>query len=175
MVRPGFHVDEDWEILLLDQARDDASEVDDSQKRRFYVGTCAFEKRDTITERRTSLRIFSGRIRMPAPPPRFQAEPRVQSPIRWDPSVDSFDPSEEAEPSEEPVPSESVDSPPEREHVAESEDDDVVMTEADMERNADFFLEEIRDEAGMLKEDFIEKAKKSMLKFLRKKRGGSVT
>ena len=140
MVRPGFHVDEDWEILLLDQARDDAWEVDDSQKRRFYIGTCAFEKQDTITERRTSLSIFSGRIRMPAPPPRFQAEPRVQSPIRWDPPVES-------DPSEEPVPSESVDSPPEREHVAESEEEDVVMTEADMERNADFFLEEIRDEA----------------------------
>src|ERR1044072_8208439 len=133
MVRPGFHVDEDWEIRLLDEAMDDAWEVDDSQQRRFYVGTCAFEKRDPITERRTSLRIFSGRIRMPAPPPRFQAEPRVQSPIRWDPPVES-------DPSEEPVPSESVDSPPEREHVAESEEEDVVMTEADMERNADFFL-----------------------------------
>src|ERR1044072_6312810 len=171
MVRPGFHVDEDWEILLLDQARDDAWEVDDSQKMRFYIGTCAFEKRDTVTERRTSLRIFSGRIRMPAPPPRFQAEPRVQSPIRWAPLVES-DPSEEAGPSEERVPSESVDSPPEREHVAETEEEDVVMTEADMERNADFFLEEICDEAGMLKEDFFEQAKDSMAKFLRKKRVG---
>src|ERR1044072_2355617 len=173
MVRPGFHVDEDWEILLLDQARDDASEVDDSQKRRFYVGTCAFEKRDTITERRTSLRIFSGRIRMPAPPPRFQVEPRVQSPIRWDPPVES-DPSEEAGPSEEAVPSESVDSHPGLEHVSESEEDDVVMTEADMERNADFFLEKVCDEAGMLKEDFFEEAKASMADFLRKKRGGSL-
>src|ERR1044072_3223382 len=134
MVRPGFNVDEDWEILLLDEARDDAWEVDDSQKRSFYVGTCAFEKRDTITKRRTSLRIFSGRIRMPAPPLRFQTEPRVQSPIRWAPPVES-DPSEEAGPIEEAVPSESVDSPPGLEHVAESEGEDVVMTEADMERN----------------------------------------
>src|ERR1044072_9179569 len=129
MVRPGFHVDEDWEILLLDEARDDTWEVDDSQKRRFYVGTCAFKKRDTITERRTSLRIFSRRIRMPAPPPRFQVEPRDQSPIRWDPPVESV-PSEEDGPREEAVPNESVDSPPGLEHVAESKEDDVVMTEA---------------------------------------------
>ena len=67
-----------------------------------------------------------------------------------------------------------MDSPPEREHVAEPEEEDVVMTEADMERNADFFLEEISDEAGMLKAEFIKKAKKKMLKFLRKKHGGSV-
>ena len=73
----------------------------------------------------------------------------------------------------EPVPSESVDSPPTREHVAEAEED-AVMTEADMERNADFFLEEIRDEAGMLMPEFIKKAKKKMLKYLKKKRTRSV-
>ena len=93
MVRPGFRVDEDWKIHLYDQAKDDAWEVDGSQERRVYVGPCGFDKLDPDTERRTSLRIFSGRIRVPTAPPRFQAEPRVQSPIRWDPPVES-DPSE---------------------------------------------------------------------------------
>ena len=122
MVRPGVHLDEDWEILLLDAAEDDAWEVDDSQKRRIYVGTCAFEKRDPITERRISFRIFSGRLRMPTPPVSFQFGPRVQSPIRWDSfsglSPTESDPSEDSEPSER---SESVDSPPVPEYVTESE------------------------------------------------------
>ena len=169
-------MDEDWEILLLDAAEDDACEVDDSQKRRFYVGTCAFEKRDPITKRRTSLRIFSGRLRMAAPPLRFQVGPRAQSPIRWDPPSES-DPSEETGPSEETVPSEkseSVDSRPGPEHVSDSEEEDVEMTEADMERNADFFLEKVCDEAGLLKRSLINEDKESIEQFLRKKRGGSL-
>ena len=163
-------MDEDWEIHLYDQDKDDAWEVDSSQNKRYYVGSCGFEKLDPVTGRRTSLRIFCGRIRMLMLSPRFQANPRVQSPIRWDSPMES-DPSEDAE----PVPSESVDSPPTREHVAEDkEEEEVEMTEADMERNADLFLEEIRDEDGMLKPEFIEQAKKKMLKFLEKKRQRSV-
>src|ERR1044072_1123213 len=131
MVRPGVHLDEDWEILLLDAAEDDAWEVDDSQKRRIYVGTCAFEKRDPITERRISFRIFSGRLRMPTPPVRFQVGPRVQSLIRWDSfsglsPTESY-PSEDYEPSEK---SESVDSPPVPEHVSDSEEEDVEVGRA---------------------------------------------
>src|ERR1044072_954055 len=175
MVRPGVHLDEDWEILLLDAAEDDVWEVDDSQKRRIYVGTCAFEKRDPITERRISFRIFSGRLRMPTPPVRFQVEPGVQSPIRWDSfsglSPTESDPSEDSDPSEE---SESVGRRPVPEHVSDSEEEDVVMTEADMERNATLFLEDICDEAGSLKEDFVDEAKDSMARYLRKKRGGSL-
>src|ERR1044072_8111820 len=175
MVRPGVHLDEDWEILLLDAVEDDAWEVDGSQRRRIYVGTCAFEKRDPVTERRISFRIFRGRLRMPTPPVRFQVGPRVQSPIRWD-SFSGLSPTE-SDPSEDYVPSEkseSMDSPPVPEHVTVSEEEDVAMTEADMERNADFFLEQVCDEDGMLKEDFFEEAKDSMAKFLRKKRGGSL-
>ena len=169
-------MDEDWDILPVDAMEDDAWEADDSQKRRYYVGKCAFEKRDPNTGRLTSLRLFSGRLRMPAPPLRFQVGPRAQSPIRWDPPSES-DPSEETGPSEETVPSEkseSVDSRPGPKHVPEPEEEDVEMTEADMERNADFFLEKVCDEAGMLKEDFFEEAKASMADFLRKKRGGSL-
>ena len=84
MVRPGVHVDEDWEIYLPDSDKDDAWEADDYPKKRFYVGKSAFEKRDPVTGRVTSLRIFSGRIRLPEPPRRFQVAPNVQSPIRWD-------------------------------------------------------------------------------------------
>src|ERR1044072_8797042 len=139
MVRPGGHLDEDWEILLPDAVEDDAWEVDDSQKRRIYVGACAFEKRDPITERRISFRIFSGRLRMPTPPVRFQVGPRVRSPIRWDSfsglSPTESEPSEDSEPSEK---SESVDNPLVPEHVTESGEEDVMMSEADMERNADF-------------------------------------
>ena len=65
MVRPGVHVDEDWEIHLHDEHEDDAWEADDSRKKRFYVGRCAFEKRDPVTGRDTFFRIFSGRMRMP--------------------------------------------------------------------------------------------------------------
>ena len=99
---------------------------------------------------------------MPTPPVRFQVEPGVQSPIRWDSfsglSPTESDPSEDSGPSEK---SESVDSPPVPEHVTVAEEEDVAMTEADMERNADFFLEQVCDEAGMLKEDFFEEAKDS--------------
>src|ERR1044072_5601388 len=98
MVRPGVEVDEDWEILLSDAAEDDAWEADDSKRKRYYVGKCAFEKRDPVTGRETSFRIFSGRIGLPKQPVRFRAAPR--SPIR----VDSFavtSPSEaESDPSE---------------------------------------------------------------------------
>ena len=105
MVRPGVHVDEDWEIHLPDVYEDDAWEADDSQKKRFYVGKCAFERRDPVTGRDTSFRIFSGRIRLPEQPLRFQAAPRapirdnsfsVTSPSESDPSMES-DPSEECE------------------------------------------------------------------------------
>src|ERR1044072_9066868 len=96
MVRPGVVVDEDWEIHLHDEHEDDAWEADDSRKKRYYVGRCAFEKRDPATGRDTSFRIFSGRIRLPEQPARF----RARSPIR----VDSFSvtsPSEcESDPSE---------------------------------------------------------------------------
>ena len=71
MARPGVHVDEDWEIHLLDIYEDDAWEADDSQKKRFYVEKCAFERRDPVTGRDTSLRISSGRIRLPKPPTRY--------------------------------------------------------------------------------------------------------
>jgi hypothetical protein len=59
MVRPGVHVDEDWEIHLFNENEEDAWEADDSRKKRFYVGRCAFEKRDPATGRDTSLRLFS--------------------------------------------------------------------------------------------------------------------
>src|ERR1044072_3078676 len=77
MVRPEFPVDEDWEIHLYDQDKDHAWEVDSSQNKRYYVGSCGFEKLDPVTGRRTSLRIFCGRIRMLISSPRFQANPRV--------------------------------------------------------------------------------------------------
>ena len=112
---------------------------------------------------------------MPTPPVRFQVGPRVQSPIRWD-SFSGLSPteSEPSEDSEQSEKSESVDSRPAPKHVSDSEEVDVVMTEADMERNATRFLDNICDEAGMLKEDFIEEAKESMARYLRKKRGGSL-
>ena len=112
---------------------------------------------------------------MPEPPLRFQVGPRAQSPIRWDSfsgvSPTETEPSEDSEPSEE---SESVGSRPVPEHVSDSEDEDVVMTEADMERNATFFLEKVCDEAGSLRKSFIDEAKDSMAHYLRKKRGGSL-
>src|ERR1044072_3269914 len=175
MVRPGVEVDEDCEILPVDAMEDDAWEADDSQKRRYYVGKCASEKRDPNTGRLTSLRLFSGRLRMPEPPLRFQIAPRAQSPIRWD-SFSGLSPTESdssgsSDPSAE---SESVGSRPVPEHVSDSEDEDVVMTKADMERNATFFLEKVFDEAGSLRKSFIDEAKDSMAQYLRKKRGGSL-
>src|ERR1044072_5824898 len=173
MVRPGVHVDEDWEIHLPDIYEDDAWEADDSQKKRFYVGKCAFEKRDPVTGRVTSFRIFSGRIRWQEPPMRFQVAPR--SPIRWDflsvTSPSESDPSMESDPSEE---SESVDNRPMSEHISDSESEDVEMTEADIKRNATLFVENIRDEAGSLKEEFVEEAKDWMARFLRDKHSKSV-
>ena len=175
MVRPRVHVDEDWEIYLPDAYEDDAWEADDSQKKRYYVGKTAFEKRDRITGRVTSFRIFSGRIRLPEQPIRFHVVPDVQSPIRWDslsvtspsesdPSI-GYDPSEESEP---------VDSHPVPEHKSDSKSEDVEMTTADIERNATLFLDDIRDEAGLLKEEFVEEAKDWMERFLRNKRSKSV-
>src|ERR1044072_9184329 len=135
MVRPGVVVEEDWEINLHDEYEDDAWEADDSRKKRYYVGRCAFEKRDPVTGRDTSFRIFSGRIRLPEQPVRFRAAPRA--PIR----VDSFSvtsPSEvESYPSEHV---ESVDSRPMPEPKSDSKDEDVVMTEEDVYMNATLFL-----------------------------------
>ena len=48
------------------------------------------------------------------------------------------------------------------------------MTEANIEKNATLFLENIRDEAGLLKEEFVEEAKDWMARFLRNKRSRSV-
>src|ERR1044072_1990820 len=84
MEQPKVPIDEDWEILLPDADRDDTWEADDSQRKRFYVGKSAFEKRDPVSGRVTSLRIFSGRIRLLEPPRRFQVALTVRSPIRWD-------------------------------------------------------------------------------------------
>ena len=84
MVLPEVPIDEDWEIYLTDASSDKAWEADDFKVKRFYVGRVAFEKRDPITGRTLSLRIFNGRIRMREPPSRFQIPPRTQSPIRWD-------------------------------------------------------------------------------------------
>src|ERR1044072_2041049 len=98
MVRPGVVVDEDREIHLHDKYEDDAWEADDSRKKRYYVGRCAFEKRDPVTGRDTSFRIFNGRIGLPEQPVRFRAAPR--SPIRED-SFSVTSPSEcESDPSE---------------------------------------------------------------------------
>ena len=103
MVRPGVHVDEDWEIHLPDDYEDDAWEADDSQRKRFYVRKTTFEKRDPVTGRVTSFRIFSGRIRLQDPPRRFQVAPTVRSPIHSDSfSVSSpieSDPSMDSDPS----------------------------------------------------------------------------
>src|ERR1044072_9000354 len=122
MVRPGVHLDEDWEIHLFNENEEDAWEADDSRKKRFYVGRCAFEKREPATERDTSLRLFSGRIRLPELPVR----PRVRSPRR----VESFSvpsPSEcESDPSELV---ESVDSRPKHVPNPDPEDKEVVMTD----------------------------------------------
>ena len=56
----------------------------------------------------------------------------------------------------------------------DSEDEDVVMTEADIEKNATLFLENICDETGSLKEKIAEEAKDWMEHYLRKKRNRSV-
>src|ERR1044072_229631 len=169
MVRPGVEVDEDWEIHLHDEYEDDAWEADDSQKKRYYVGRCAFEERDPVTGRDTSFRIFSGRIRLPEKPVRFRAAPR--SPIRAEYfSVTS--PSEAESDLSEYV--ESMDSRPVPEPNPEPEDVDVVMIEEDVEKNATLFLEDICDEAGRLKEEIAEEAKDWMECYLRKKCGRSV-
>src|ERR1044072_4977492 len=166
MVRPGVVVNEDWEIHLHDEYEDDAWEADDSRKKRYYVGRCAFEKRDPVTGRDTSFRIFSGRIRLPEQPVRFRAAPR--SPIREDffsvtsPSESESNPSKCGE---------SVDSRPVPEPNPEPEDVDVVITEEDIALNATLFLADICDEAGRLKEEIAEEAKDWMERYLRKKRG----
>ena len=167
MVRPGVVVDEDWEIHLHDEYEDDAWEADDSRKKRYYVGRCAFEKRDPVTGRDTSFRIFSGRIRLPEQPARF----RPRSPIRVEsfsvtsPSDDESDPSEFVE---------SVDSRPEPVPNPDPEDKEVVMTDEDVALNATLFLADICDEAGRLKEEIAEEAKDWMERYLRKKRRRSV-
>src|ERR1044072_5030174 len=166
MVRPGVEVDEDWEIHLHDEYEDDAWEADDSRKKRYYVGRCAFEERDPVTGRNTSFRIFSGRIRLPEKPVRFRAAPR--SPIRvvsfsvTSPSEAESDPSEFVE---------SVDSRSVPEPNPEAEDVDVVMTEEDVALNATIFLADICEEAGKLKKEIAEEAKDWMERYLRKKRG----
>ena len=86
-------------------------------------------------------------------------------------SPSESDPSMESDLSEE---SESVDSHPVPEHKSDSESEDVEMTTADIERNATLFLDDIRDEAGSLKEEFVEEAKDWMERFLRNKRSKSV-
>ena len=77
----------------------------------------------------------------------------------------------DSDPSEE---SESVDSRPMTEHDSDSESEDVKMTEEDIERNATLFVENIRDEAGSLKREFVEEAKDWMTRFLRNKRSRSL-
>src|ERR1044072_8242905 len=163
MVRPGVVVDEDWEIHLHDEYEDDAWEADDSRKKRYYVGRCAFEKRDPATGRDTSFRIFSGRIRLPEQPARF----RPRSPVR----VESFSvtlPSEcESDPSEfmESVGSRSVPEP-----TLKPVEDDVVMTDEDVALNATLFLADICDENGKLKKEMVEEAKVNMDDYLKKRK-----
>src|ERR1044072_8790140 len=167
MVRPGVVVDEDWEIHLHDEYEDDTWEADESRKKRYYVGRCAFEKRDPVTGRDTSFRIFSGRIRLPEQPARF----RPRSPIRVEsfsvtsPSDDESDPSEFVE---------SVDSRPEPIPNSDPEDKEVVMTDEDVALTATIFLEDICGEAGRLKEEIAEEAKDWMERYLRNKRRRSV-
>src|ERR1044072_4058681 len=146
MVRPRVHVDEYWKIHLFSENEEDAWEADDSRKKRFYVGMCAFEKRDPETGRDTSLRLFSGRIRLPGQ----LARPRVRSPRRvesfsetspWD---DESDPSEYAK---------SVDSRSVPEPTPKPVEEDVVMTDEDVALNATLFLADICDENGKLKKE----------------------
>src|ERR1044072_1772087 len=167
MVRPGVVVDEDWEIHLHDEHEDDAWEADDSRKKRYYVGRCAFEKRDPATGRYTCFRIFSGRIRLPEQPARFRARSpvRVESFSVTSPSDDESDPSEFVE---------SVDSCPEPVRNPDPEDKEVVMTDEDVALNATLFLADICDEARRLKEEVAEEAKDWMERYLRKKRRRSV-
>src|ERR1044072_4743138 len=167
MVRPGVHVDEDWEIHLFNENEEDAWEADGSRKKRYYVGRCAFEKRDPVTGGDTSFRIFSGRIRLPEQPARF----RARSPVRENsfsvtsPSDDESDPSEFVE---------SVDSRPEPIPNPDLADKEVVMTDEDVALNATLFLANICDEAGRLTEETAEEAKDWMERYLRKKRRRSV-
>ena len=60
------------------------------------------------------------------------------------------------------------------EHISDSESEDVEMTEANIARNDTLFVDDIRDEAGSLKEEFVEEAKDWMERFLRKKRSRSL-
>src|ERR1044072_5917776 len=167
MVRPGVVVDEDWEIHLHDEHEDDAWEADDSRKKRYYVGRCAFEKRDPVAGRDTSFRIFRGRIRLPEQPARL----RARSPIHED-SFSVTSPSEiESDPSEFV---ESVDSRPEPIPNPDPEDKEVVMNDEDVAVKATLFLVDICDEAGRLKEEVAEEAKDWMERYLRNKRRRSV-
>ena len=77
----------------------------------------------------------------------------------------------ESDPSEE---SESVDSRPVPEHKSDPESEEVEMTTADIERIATLFLDDIRDKARSLKEEFVEEAKDWMERFLRNKGSKSV-
>src|ERR1044072_7636871 len=79
MVRPGVHVDEDWEIYLPDAIEEDAWEADDSGIRCLYVGQVAVERRDHVTGRQLSLRIFSGRVRMREPPRSLREVPKKET------------------------------------------------------------------------------------------------
>src|ERR1044072_6265161 len=167
MVQSEVPIDEDWEIYLTDASSDEAWEANDFQVKRFYVGQVAFEKRDPITGRTLSLRIFSGRIRMREPPSRFRVPPRTQSPIRWDTfeasSPMESDPSMCSEPMEEGSVSDSSvipESEPEEEELpeAEGEERNEVNPSQD-EENVEWFLEQVCSEEGKLKEEYVDKAK----------------
>lgn len=56
----------------------------------------------------------------------------------------------------------------------EAEDGDVVMSFEDKAANLTLLLEDICDETGKLKEDFVEEAKDSMERYLRKLRRRSI-
>src|ERR1044072_5871963 len=163
MVRPGVHVDEDWEIHLFNENEEDAWEADDSRKKRFYVGMCAFEKRDPETGRDTSLRLFRGRLRLPELPvrPRVRSPRRVESFSVTSPSECELDPSEFVE---------SVDSRSVPEPTPKPVEEDVVMTDEDVALNATLFLADICDENGKLKEEMVEEAKVKMDDYLKKKK-----
>src|ERR1044072_3264272 len=179
MVRPGVHVDEDWEIYLSDASEEDAWEGDDSGIRRFYVGQVAVERRDPITGRQLSLRIFSGRVRMREPPRSLREVPRREtSPMRCDDtsssSSSSSSSSMESDPSEEPAAEEnsfSVTRPTTAEEALpplKGEEWDVTNPCQD-EINAQRFVDHMRGVGGSIRADYAEKAKAWMNDYLKKK------
>ena len=168
-------MDEDWEIYLPDANKEDAWEVDDSGTRRFYVGQEAFEKRDPVTGRQLSLRIFSGRIRMREPPSNLRVVPRKEiSPIQWDDTTSTSSSSMESDPSEEPVSEEnsySVTSPTTAEEALpplKGEEWDVKNPCQD-EINAQRFVKHVRGVGGFIRAGYAKKAKVWMENYLKKK------